>query len=44
MPLLHAVFIIFITGPIYTRRIIRLTDHPSKYKHKANYPDELRNW
>ena len=36
-------------GPIYTRDgydpsrgIIRLTDHPSKYKHKTNYPDELR--
>ena len=25
-----------------SRRIIRLTDHPSKYKHKTNYPDELR--
>ena len=23
-------------------RIVRLTDHPSKYKHKTNYPDELR--
>ena len=22
-------------------RIIRLTDHPSKYKHKTNFPDEL---
>ena len=25
-----------------SRRIICLTDHPSKYKHKTNYPDELR--
>ena len=25
-----------------SRRIIRLTDHPSKYKHKTNYPDEQR--
>ena len=25
-----------------SRQIIRLTDHPSKYKHKTNYPDELR--
>ena len=25
-----------------SRWIIRLTDHPSKYKHKTNYPDELR--
>ena len=25
-----------------SRRIIRLTDHTSKYKHKTNYPDELR--
>ena len=24
-----------------SRRIMRLTDHPSKYKHKKNYPDEL---
>ena len=24
-----------------SRRIIRLTDHPSEYKHKTNYPDEL---
>ena len=23
-------------------RIIRLTDHLSKYKHKTNYPDQLR--
>ena len=37
-------------GPIYTRdgqtddpsrRVIRLTDHLAKYKHKTNYPDEL---
>ena len=25
-----------------SRSIIRLTDHPSKYEHKTNYPDELR--
>ena len=25
-----------------SRRIIRLTDHPSRYKLKTNYPDELR--
>ena len=25
-----------------SRWIIRLTDHPSKFKHKTNYPDELR--
>ena len=24
-----------------SRRIIRLTDNPSKYKHKTNFPDEL---
>ena len=38
--MIMARFIIETDDP--SRRIIRLTDHPSKYKHKTNYTDELR--